>query len=216
MLKLRLNSVKRLILFFLILTCNIIFSNDVQAQNGKKITSVVIDAGHGGKDPGAVGKKSKEKDITLKVAKMTGDYIKQNCPDVKVIYTRSSDVFVSLLRRAQIANEKNADRVEDNAVTVMSFENGAIAINETGFCSNCSPIVFEVHGEKGYVRMEDDYAVPRVVKRTQATGGKPVEVALAPNQDLPIIQFVKGEILPGCGLDEAEALTHMMVMAYGR
>ena len=114
----------------------------------------------------------------------------------------------------EAANEKNADRVEDNAVTVMSFENGAIAINETGFCSNCAPIVFEVHGEKGYVRMEDDYAVPRIIKRTQATGGKPVEVALAPNQDLPIIQFVKGEILPGCGLDEAEALTHMMVMAY--
>ena len=109
MLKLRLISEKRLILFFLILTCNIIFSNDVQAQNNKKITSVVIDAGHGGKDPGAVGKKSKEKDITLKVAKMTGDYIKQNCPDVKVIYTRSSDVFVSLLRRAQIANENKAD-----------------------------------------------------------------------------------------------------------
>ena len=109
MLKLRLISEKRLILFFLIMTCNIIFSNDVQAQNGKKITSVVIDAGHGGKDPGAVGKKSKEKDITLKVAKMTGDYIKQNCPDVKVIYTRSSDVFVSLLRRAQIANENKAD-----------------------------------------------------------------------------------------------------------
>ena len=109
MLKLRLISEKRLILFFLILTCNIIFSNDVQAQNRKKITSVVIDAGHGGKDPGAIGKKSKEKDITLKIAKMTGDYIKQNCPDVKVIYTRSSDVFVSLIRRAQIANESKAD-----------------------------------------------------------------------------------------------------------
>jgi hypothetical protein len=62
--------------------------------------------------------------------------------------------------------------------------------------------------------MEDDYAVPHVVKRTQATRGKPVEVTLAPNQDLPIVQFVKGEILDGCGMDEAIALTHMMVMAY--
>ena len=112
------------------------------------------------------------------------------------------------------ANAKNTDGVEDNAVTVMSFEGGAIAINETGFCSNCAPVVFEVHGEKGYVRMEDDYAVARVVKRTQATGGKPVEVPAAQSQDLPIIQFVKGEILPGCGMDEAIALTHMMVMAY--
>ena len=112
------------------------------------------------------------------------------------------------------ANAKNADRVEDNAVTVMSFEGGAIAINETGFCSNCAPIVFEAHGEKGFVRMEDDYAVPHVIKRTQATRGKPVEVTPAPNQSLPITQFVKGEILEGCGLEEALALTHMMVMAY--
>ena len=107
--KLRLNYKKRVILFFLILISNFIFLNEVQAQDRKKITSVVIDAGHGGKDPGAIGKKAKEKDITLKIAKMTGDYIKKNCPDVKVIYTRSSDVSVSLLRRAQIANEQNAD-----------------------------------------------------------------------------------------------------------
>lgn len=109
MLKLRLNSEKRLILFFIILILNMISFDDVQAQNRKKITTVVIDAGHGGKDPGAVGRKAKEKDITLSVAKMTGDYIKKNLPDVNVYYTRSSDVFVSLIRRAQIANEKNAD-----------------------------------------------------------------------------------------------------------
>ena len=112
------------------------------------------------------------------------------------------------------ANAKNIDGVEDNAVTVMSFENGAIAVNETGFCSNCSPIVLEVHGEKGYVRMEDDYAVAHVVKRTQATRGKLVEVPVAESEDLPILQFVKGNILPGCGMDDAIALTHMMVMAY--
>ena len=75
MLNLRLNSLKRLILFFLILISNLIFSDNVQAQNKGKIKTVVIDAGHGGKDPGAVGKKAKEKDITLSVAKMTGDYI---------------------------------------------------------------------------------------------------------------------------------------------
>lgn len=109
MLKLRLKFEKRLILFFLILMVSAISFNELEAQSGKKITTVVIDPGHGGKDPGAIGKKSKEKDITLKVAKMTGDYIKQHCPDVKVVYTRSTDVFVSLLRRAQIANQNNAD-----------------------------------------------------------------------------------------------------------
>lgn len=109
MFKLRLNNEKLFILLSLFLILNLIFPDNVQAQKGEKIKTVVIDAGHGGKDPGAVGKKSKEKDITLSVAKKTGDYIKQHCPDVNVIYTRSSDVSVSLLRRAQIANEKNAD-----------------------------------------------------------------------------------------------------------
>lgn len=109
MFKLRANNKKLFILFFLFLILNFGISHDVCAQKKGKIKTVVIDAGHGGKDPGAVGKKSKEKDITLSVAKKTGDYIKQNCPDVNVIYTRSSDVSVSLLRRAQIANEKNAD-----------------------------------------------------------------------------------------------------------
>ena len=109
MAKLRVNNEKLFILFFLFMILNIVFPDAIQAQKEGKIKTVVIDAGHGGKDPGAIGKKSKEKDITLKVAKKTGDYIKQYCPDVNVVYTRSSDVSVSLLRRAQIANEKNAD-----------------------------------------------------------------------------------------------------------
>lgn len=109
MLKLRLKIEKRLILFFLVLIVNIILCDNVVAQSGDKITTVVIDAGHGGDDPGAVGRKSKEKDITLKVAKMTGEYIKQHCPDVKVVYTRTTDKAVSLRRRAQIANENDAD-----------------------------------------------------------------------------------------------------------
>ena len=74
-----------------------------------KIQTVVIDAGHGGKDAGAVGKKGKETDVTLAVAKKTGEYIKQKYPDVKVIYTRTSDVFVELNERANIANSNNAD-----------------------------------------------------------------------------------------------------------
>lgn len=79
------------------------------AQRGEKITTVVIDPGHGGKDSGALGAISKEKDINLTVALLTGDYIKKNCPDVNVIYTRERDVFVSLDERAAIANRANAD-----------------------------------------------------------------------------------------------------------
>ena len=83
--------------------------NQLNAQKGSHITTVVIDAGHGGKDPGAVGKYSKEKNIALAVALKTGKYIEENLPDVKVIYTRNSDRFVELYRRAQIANKANAD-----------------------------------------------------------------------------------------------------------
>jgi len=79
------------------------------SQNGTYIRTVVIDAGHGGKDPGALGKHSREKDITLKVALKLGNYIKKNLPDVKVIYTRKSDKFVELKKRGEIANKNNAD-----------------------------------------------------------------------------------------------------------
>ena len=79
------------------------------AQRASKITTVVIDAGHGGKDPGAMGKNSREKDITLAVALKTGKYIEENFPDVKVIYTRKTDEFVELYKRAEIANKNSAD-----------------------------------------------------------------------------------------------------------
>jgi N-acetylmuramoyl-L-alanine amidase len=70
---------------------------------------VVIDAGHGGHDPGAIGITGvKEKDITLVVALKVGDLIEKNT-DVKVIYTRKTDVFVELYKRAQIANNNHAD-----------------------------------------------------------------------------------------------------------
>lgn len=81
----------------------------MMAQRGEKIRTVVIDAGHGGKDTGALGAISKEKDLNLTVALLTGEYIKKNLPDVKVIYTRERDVFVTLNERAAIANRNNAD-----------------------------------------------------------------------------------------------------------
>ena len=70
---------------------------------------VVIDAGHGGHDPGAIGKISREKNINLSVALKLGKMIQTNCSDTKVIYTREKDVFVPLARRAEIANEAKAD-----------------------------------------------------------------------------------------------------------
>ena len=74
-----------------------------------RITTVVIDAGHGGKDPGALGRNSSEKDITLKVALKTGELIRRQHPDVKVVFTRTKDEFIELHRRAEIANKEKAD-----------------------------------------------------------------------------------------------------------
>ncbi len=78
------------------------------ATNADAFT-IVIDAGHGGKDSGARGFISKEKDINLKVALAFGKLIEQNHPDVKVIYTRKTDVFIELNERARIANRNKAD-----------------------------------------------------------------------------------------------------------
>ena len=71
--------------------------------------TVVLDAGHGGHDAGAVGSFSKEKNINLRYTLLVGDMIKKNIPDAKVIYTRDKDVFVDLNERARIANRNKAD-----------------------------------------------------------------------------------------------------------
>lgn len=76
--------------------------------DGRRFT-LVIDAGHGGKDSGAVGRFSKEKNINLKVALAFGRLVEAYCPDVRVIYTRKTDVFIGLERRTEIANENKAD-----------------------------------------------------------------------------------------------------------
>ena len=85
---------------------------------------VVIDPGHGGHDPGAVGKISKEKNINLNVALKLGNMIKKNCDDVKVIFTRTKDVFIPLNRRAEIANNAKAD-------LFISVHTNALANNRT-------------------------------------------------------------------------------------
>ena len=102
---------------FKILLCGLLFLTplvSLQAQDVddvSRIRRVVIDAGHGGKDPGAISRngKYKEKNITLSVALGLGELIKSNFPDIKVIYTRSTDKYVELSERAAIANRNKAD-----------------------------------------------------------------------------------------------------------
>jgi N-acetylmuramoyl-L-alanine amidase len=89
------------------------WTNSMYAQNNNdseyKIHTVVIDPGHGGKDSGARGKIAYEKDVVLAIGLKLGKYVEENIPDVKVIYTRTTDDFIPLYRRAEIANENNAD-----------------------------------------------------------------------------------------------------------
>ena len=100
---------KRFFIIFGILLLIACMPSKLFADRQGFVRTVVIDPGHGGKDPGAIGSRVQEKDIVLSISLMLGDYIKQNFPDVKVIYTRDTDEFVELHRRAQIANENHAD-----------------------------------------------------------------------------------------------------------
>jgi N-acetylmuramoyl-L-alanine amidase len=86
------------------------FSLDAQDNGtGYKLKTVVIDAGHGGKDPGSPGKLTYEKDVVLAIALKLGNLIETELPGVKVVYTRKTDEFIPLHQRADIANENKAD-----------------------------------------------------------------------------------------------------------
>ncbi|MHA7128997.1 N-acetylmuramoyl-L-alanine amidase family protein [Algoriphagus namhaensis] len=74
-----------------------------------RMKKIVLDAGHGGKDPGNIGSRAREKDINLAVTLLVGKYIEENLPDVEVVYTRKDDSFPTLKERPQIANNNKAD-----------------------------------------------------------------------------------------------------------
>lgn len=109
-----------LILFFF----NTTLYGQVEENSNEAIRTVVIDAGHGGRDPGCVGKYLKEKDVALFLTLKLGEFIKQKYPSVHVIYTRDSDYFVELDQRAKIANENNADlfiSIHANAASAAAY-----------------------------------------------------------------------------------------------
>ena len=143
---------------FLILS--ILLNNKVfcgkPTKNGK-INLVVIDAGHGGHDPGATGLKSKEKDIVLDLALKLGKMITDNFSDVKVIYTRDKDEFIELYQRAKIANENHAD------LFISLHINAATNKNASGFATyvmglNKSQANLEVaKKENSAILLEKDY-----------------------------------------------------------
>lgn len=98
-------AMKKRLFVFLWITCTFV----ALATAASRKFTLVIDAGHGGTDAGAVGTITKEKHINLNVALAFGRLVERNCPDVRVIYTRKTDVFVPLHTRADIANRNKAD-----------------------------------------------------------------------------------------------------------
>ncbi len=102
-------NIKRKILLALLLSSCMAFTQGKDSLPPAKKKIVVLDAGHGGQDTGALGKKSKEKDLVLAITLKVGSYIEKNLPQVEVLYTRKTDVFVPLYERATIANKNNAD-----------------------------------------------------------------------------------------------------------
>ncbi|MGL5635990.1 MAG: N-acetylmuramoyl-L-alanine amidase family protein [Bacteroidales bacterium] len=120
---------------------------------------IVIDPGHGGKDPGAIGKKTREKHINLAIALKLGDQIKQRHDDVKVIYTRSNDKSVGLQDRADIANKAKADlfiSIHTNAIkatSVKGTETYTLGLRRS------DENLEVVKRENSVILLEDDYKV---------------------------------------------------------
>ena len=105
-----LNTVRNIGFKTLLLAITLLnLSSATLPPSGTKIDVIVIDPGHGGKDPGTMGKNLKEKDVALKISLKLGEYIEKNLPDVKVIYTRKSDKYIDLADRPMMANMEKAD-----------------------------------------------------------------------------------------------------------
>jgi N-acetylmuramoyl-L-alanine amidase len=119
------------------------------------IKTVVIDAGHGGKDPGCHGALAQEKHVCLSMALMLGSKINKTYPDIKVIYTRDTDVFVELGERAKIANRNNADLficIHANAASASAYgtETYVLGLHRTESQQNVAA------RENAIIHLEDD------------------------------------------------------------
>tara|TARA_B100000508_G_scaffold132802_1_gene122061 strand:+ start:15685 stop:16821 length:1137 start_codon:yes stop_codon:yes gene_type:complete len=103
-------KIKTVVLSLALLWLTPVFGqDDIDEALSSGIKTVVIDPGHGGKDPGCHGAVTNEKTVVLKIGLKLGEYIKKKYPHINVIYTRKKDEFIELDRRAEIANENNAD-----------------------------------------------------------------------------------------------------------
>lgn len=154
--------------FFCMLLTPIFDSNAQNRQGDLGLKTVVIDPGHGGKDPGAPGKTmaTSEKHIVLKISKLLGEKINKEYPDVKVIYTRDSDVFIGLHDRAMTARRNNADlfiSIHCNSSSAKSAYGSSVHIlgqrsdnskNKTDYFERNMSVAQQ---ENAVIILEDDY-----------------------------------------------------------
>lgn len=123
-----------------------------------KVTKIVIDPGHGGKDPGCIGKISREKDVALDVSLELGQILKEYLPDVEVYYTRSDDRFIGLYERAKLANVNDADLFisihcnADPQKRAYGTESWVMGINKSD--QNLEEVVIR---ENSVILMEEDH-----------------------------------------------------------
>ena len=141
---------KRIIAVFLALYSIPVWSYLFSADYSVALNKVIIDAGHGGKDPGNLGTgryASQEKDIALDVALQLGAYIKENMPEVDVVYTRDKDVFPELYERTALANREKAD-------LFISIHCDAFTDSQAHGCS--SFVVGMNHGKQSRVAIKEN------------------------------------------------------------
>ena len=128
------------------------------------VTKIVIDPGHGGKDPGTVGSYTKEKDVALQVALKVGEYVKKYVSDVEVIFTRTDDTFVELEKRSEMANNHNADlfvSIHANSLPKKTPLTGKLAIKGSEVyvmgAQNTDRALEVAQRENSVILLEEDY-----------------------------------------------------------
>jgi N-acetylmuramoyl-L-alanine amidase len=153
----KIHANKRIFYFFLVYTC-MMFNFQLFGQTGLGLKTVVIDPGHGGKDPGAIGyNKTMEKTVVLNVSLILGEIIKKEFPDIELIYTRSTDEFIGLANRTKIANKAGADlfiSIHANAVDnrkPAGFESWVLGLHKSQAALEVAKF------ENSAILMEDDY-----------------------------------------------------------
>ncbi|MDD4198758.1 MAG: N-acetylmuramoyl-L-alanine amidase [Paludibacter sp.] len=143
--------------YLVFLLCAFLLFSPVSMYAQKKDFVLVLDAGHGGRDPGAIGRISKEKNINLTVIRMVGDLVERNMRNVKVVYTRKTDVFIPLEQRASVANENHADMFISVHVNSAKSKSAYGAETYTLGLAKTQANLDVAMAENAVILLEDDY-----------------------------------------------------------